>query len=351
MIIYLPLLLLVLSTAASAASKWTVMIYWAVDNDLYDFSIPYLAQFEKIPASPNLNLYLEYDYDDERPNARFINFSPLETIGERNSASPATLIDFVQSGIKRYPADRYLLIVASHGSNWSGLIEDRTSKSYMTLAGFKTVLQSLPRKLDLIVFDACRMSYLETLAAIGPEINLMVGSTFDVNGFNHETPLTELVTQDLSPVELGKAYVRVYPAFPGNAGATDTGASLLSGTDLLPLPELAKFFQKIANKTEAETNHFREMLHATGEDTDDWGYDLMQILSRAAELFPELLFEATMLQSKLKPLAQASSWTPETLPQSGIALTCAEDIKHYGRAILGRALPGWVNICKSWRSR
>ena len=99
----LTFLLLTSHGVLAQTKSWTVLIYWAVDNDLYEFSIPYLEQFTRIPKSSNLNLVLEYDY----------------------------------------PADNYMLIIASHGSNWSGVIDDTTSKSYMSLTSLRGALKRI----------------------------------------------------------------------------------------------------------------------------------------------------------------------------------------------------------------
>ncbi|MFP5492655.1 MAG: clostripain-related cysteine peptidase [Bacteriovoracia bacterium] len=139
----LTFLLLTSHGVLAQTKSWTVLIYWAVDNDLYEFSIPYLEQFTRIPKSSNLNLVLEYDYPDNRPTERFHNFELIESIGERKSASPKTLTDFVEFGIENYPADNYMLIIASHGSNWSGVIDDTTSKSYMSLTSLRGALKRI----------------------------------------------------------------------------------------------------------------------------------------------------------------------------------------------------------------
>lgn len=346
------ILALTFSQLALAQSKtWTVLIYWAVDNDLYDFSIPYLEQFERVPQSTKLNLVLEYDYPDQRPTERFHNFKLVKKIGERNSAHPSTLEDFMRWGIKSYPADHYVLIVASHGSNWSGIIDDETSKSYMSLQDLKGSLQNvgplLPeKKFDLIVFDACQMSYLETLAVLGPEINYLVSSAFIVNGFDHEKPLTELVTKDYSVEALGKSYIRHYPDFDGNRGESDMGATFLKSRDYA-MSAYKSFFDRLKM---FNTLELYKSLHQIGLQEEDWGFDLVALLRQAAVLFPELQFEATKLIADIESSLITSSRTPETPMHSGFGITCAKDLKAYKKSASARMLQGWVSICRSWRA-
>lgn len=337
--------------AAAQSKSWTVLIYWAVDNDLYEFSIPYLQQFERVPESKNLNLVLEYDYPDKRPNERFHNFKFVEEIGERNSAHPSTLTSFMKWGIETYPADNYLLIIASHGSNWSGVIDDRTSKSYMSLTSLKGALQKvsplMPKgKFDMVVFDACQMSYLETLAVLGSEMNYLVSSAFVVNGFDHENPLKELVTQDLSVEAVGASYIRHYPELAGNRGEADMGATFMKAREF-DMAAFKSFFDRL---NEYEVSDLYKSLHKIGLENEDWGFDLVALLRQSAVLIPELQFEATSLIAQIESSLITSSRTPETPMHSGFGITCAEDLKGYRKSASAKMLSGWVSICRSWRA-
>lgn len=344
------LLLVATSTAYARFKTWTVLIYWAVDNDLYEFSLPYLEQFTRIPQSSNLNLVLEYDYPDHRPTERFHNFELIETIGERNSASPKTLTDFVAFGVENYPADNYVLIIASHGSNWSGVIDDTTSKSYMSLSSLRGALKkinsTLPKgKLDLLVFDTCLMSFYESLYTFGDQVDLMIGSAFLVNGFDHQTPLTKLAQENLSTRQLGEAYIESYPLLESNRGEANVGASMLASRPINTIA-LEKFFAALYDY---DLTALYESLHKVVSEDEDWAFDLIALLRQSALLYPELAFEASMRLAELEPLILKSSLTPETVPHSGLGLTCAERLASYRKSPIGRALPSWADICEEWR--
>ena len=346
----LTVLLLTSHGVLAQTKSWTVLIYWAVDNDLYEFSIPYLEQFTRILKSSNLNLVLEYDYPDNRPTERFHNFELVESIGERNSANPKTLTDFVEFGIENYPADNYMLIIASHGSNWSGVIDDTTSKSYMSLTSLRGALKkinaTLPKgRLDLLVFDTCLMSFYESLYTIGDQVDLMIGSAFLVNGFDHQTPLTKLVQEDLSTRELGDAYIESYPLLESNRGEANVGASLLASRPLNS-QALEKFF---ADLYEYDLTPLYESLHKVVSEDEDWAFDLIALLRQSAILYPELAFEASLRLAELEPMVLKSSRTPETAVHSGLGLTCAERLASYRKSPIGRALPSWADICEEWR--
>ncbi|MBY0517816.1 MAG: hypothetical protein K2P81_12975 [Bacteriovoracaceae bacterium] len=337
------------------AKKTTVLVYWAVDNDLYEFSIPYLKQFEGLPMGDDLNIVVEYDYPDTRGTKRFHNFKFYEDIGEQNSSSPTTLINFVRHGVEQFPADDYILIISSHGSNWSGVIEDVTSNAYMSLKGFKRAISNinsmLPKgQLDMLIFDACRMSYLETLFMFGTETKWLVASAFDVNGFDHYQPLKAMMERDLSLEETGKLYVKTYPEFPGNREYPEMGASLLEPKEINVLP-INRFFSQINGKTDLQKAELLKVSFYTGEKNEDWGFDFVALIKKAGEIFPDLQFEAMMLAQEYASMVHASAVTPGTPIHHGIGLTCAEDLKAYRRFPMASIVPEWIKLCKEWKGQ
>lgn len=341
-------------TVAAHAKSTTVLIYWAVDNDLYEFSIPYLKQFEALNGHHDFNMVLEYDYPGKKPTERFHNFNLVESIGEKNSASGDTLTNFINFGVNGWPADEYILIIASHGANWDGIIEDVTSKKWMSLATLRTTLektsQNLPnKKFDMIVFDACRMAYLETIYMIGHTTEYIVGSAFDVNGFNHKDPLAALIKTQHSLLETGKDYVSAYPEFPGNREYLNMGASLLKTDEFSDVLPLSKLFNTLLAQDDDNLAPFLRSLFRDGAMDEDWGMDLLEIIKRSGEVFPELAAESFFLYTKYAPLVIKSAVTPNTRPHGGLGITCAENLKSYRVFEMSQEIPEWTALCKRMR--
>jgi hypothetical protein len=341
-------------TVQANAKSTTVLIYWAVDNDLYEFSIPYLKQFEPLVGHRDFNMVLEYDYPGKKPTERFHNFELVESIGEKNSANADTLIDFINFGVKTAPADQYILVIASHGANWDGIVEDVTSKKWMQLSGLARALEKtssqLPKqKFDMIVFDACRMSYLETLFMIGDYTELIVGSAFDVNGFNHKDPLNNMIKTHHSMLDTGIDYVRAYPEFPGNREYMNMGASLLQTEAFMDVLPLSKFFNAISAQDDDQFTSFTRSLFRDGAMDEDWGMDLLEIIKRAGEIFPELQADALFLTARYAPIVVKSSVTKNTRPHGGLGLTCAEDLRRYRVFEMSQVIPEWTALCKHMR--
>ncbi len=180
---------------------WTVLVYVAADNNLEPFALENLAQLAA-GGSSGVNLVAEIDrsvdYTDaplpgvgdftstKRLEVRGGQLRELSDRGERDTADPAELTDFIAWGVKTYPADRYMLVLWDHGGGWQGYgaDEDRggaPGTSWMKLpdieAGVRGGLAAagLPR-LDVIGFDACLMATLEVAELLRPHARYLLAS-------------------------------------------------------------------------------------------------------------------------------------------------------------------------------
>lgn len=347
-------------SAVADSRQWTILVYWAVDNDLYEFSKPYLYQFEKLANSPDVSIVVEYDYPDHRPTKRFqlqhsAHFDPLhelsnsvllEDLGETDSAQPNVLKNFIEMGMKKFPAEHTLLIVGSHGSNWSGLIEDKTSRHYMPLLNFGTAISN--QNLDMIIFDTCRMAFFETLMTLEKKIKYFLASPFDLNGFDHVHPLSALIENPrMTLKELGASYIHYYPLKPENADQKEMAASFLD-------PELATEMVSDFEKFTALLNHkdlrgFKEKLVISINEERDWDIDLFDLVKKTGEAFPEMMMASQLFNMKYKTAVLDYSQTPMTIPHSGMSVACAQKQVRYGGTFAGRRLPHWRNLCRQLR--
>lgn len=342
--------------AAVQTRPWTVLVYWAVDNDLYEFSKPYLQQFEQVPQTDDLAIVVEYDYPDQRPTQRIqirqSTYTVLEDIGEKNSADPATLRDFISYAANQFPSERTLLIIGSHGSNWSGVIDDTTSKKFMPLADLRSAFSG--SKIDLLLFDACKMSFLETMVGLKDIIKNFVGSPYDVNGFDHAVPLKKLAENPkLSTEELGKLYVSAYPVMPENKEFADISASLV---DMSTAGELIQslefFFSHLKQKDKLLLSLLHSKIKSTINEDKDLAYDVFEIVQKAGEMFVDLRVFSELLKHQFGSLGNSpvlfQAMNSLTLPHSGLGITCAQDQAAYESSYAGQKLVNWSEICKVW---
>lgn len=175
-------------------SKWTVLNYCAADNNLYAYIYDDAASMEKTGSNPSVQLVTQLDHQgagafrfrvekdrESGPEAeRRIDSPVLQSLGPVNMSDPKTLSDFITWGIKSFPAERYMLIIADHGKGWEGMIEDESHKGWMSVPQLKQALdtaqQATGQKLDVLGFDACQMAAVEVASEIKDNAKFMVAS-------------------------------------------------------------------------------------------------------------------------------------------------------------------------------
>lgn len=175
-------------------SKWTVLNYCAADNNLYAYIYDDVASMEQVGSTPAVQLVAQFDHQnngayrfriekDEAmslgPSGR-IDSPVVESLGKVNMSDPKTLADFIAWGMKKYPSERTMLVIADHGKGWQGLVQDDSHKGWMSVPQLKQALQTAEqetgRKLDVIGFDACLMASVEVASEIKEHAKYMVAS-------------------------------------------------------------------------------------------------------------------------------------------------------------------------------
>jgi len=284
--------LLIVSLAAplpAQQAKWTVMVYLNADNNLEADGLLDFQEMANVGSTNDVNILVQFDrigkYTVTKPTnpqwsdtLRFRvtkNQSPtpnqaLEHLGEVNMGKPEALRDFVKWGMSEpFKADRYALILWDHGDGWrldlppapgdpsqkkpyrstetsphKALSHDETDDDKLHNREVQDVLEAtLTRPLDLIGFDACLMSMIETTYAMRRVGMTMVASEElePGTGWAYDRFLAKLVaTPSMTPNELAIAIVDTYderyrPMHPGNPPVPNAGADLtttLSAIDL-----------------------------------------------------------------------------------------------------------------------
>lgn len=197
-------------TRALSQKKWTVLVYMNAANDLEKFGSENMNQMEKIGSSSDVNIVLQYKrmhypnsaYDDKSngdwvntrryyvqkdDNASIITSPLISSQEDVDMGSPQTLQDFVQWGVKAFPAEKYCLILWNHGAGWrsrSAAKPDpiRRGISYDDAKGTHIDTIELPnainigRKWDILCYDASLMQMLEVAYEVRNKATYIVGS-------------------------------------------------------------------------------------------------------------------------------------------------------------------------------
>jgi hypothetical protein len=103
----------------------------------------------------------------------------IEDVGARNMSEGETLTDFISWSAENYPANRYMLIMWDHGGGTvGGLIIDERYEPYeaMPITELSTALDNAGVTFDMIGFDCCLMSTVETAFMVEKYSDYMVAS-------------------------------------------------------------------------------------------------------------------------------------------------------------------------------
>ncbi len=379
------------SPALARAESWTMLIYWAVDNDLHQASIPYLRALEKTGSSDRLNIIAQVDYPgrtrkteriqifregtipadprNDVPHSRVLEEFDTET----NSASPEVLTDFLLWGLKKFPADHYIVVIGSHGMNWRGIIEDHTSKSIMPLMDMGRSLEAMNQKrgkpIELLIMDACRMSFADTLFDLSGQAAWLIGSQFDVNGFDHGTPIAELAANpSMTTRELGLSYIRAYP-HPDHAEPGISSSLLHLGPR--PVTQWSRDFGEITAHLSGlrpeQKAALKDLLEITRNDYRDKAIDfgnLLEALQAVAAPLPARIRDLTdrylgfttevdardgttmLSRYPARSVIQGSSFTAQSKRATGLALNCPSNKRDYRSTAFALVHAEWLDLCR-----
>lgn len=165
------------------------------------------AEFDAIFAS--YQLHIRFDLD------------PVQVLGEVDMSDPRSLEDFVTWSITEYPAERYMLVISSHGAGWAGIGPDYDSGRTIILApdieeGISAALQNTGvDKLDIIGFDACLMAQYEVATELQSVAHYLLAAEEVIPGFGweYEASMTALLANPtMDAVTLGQTIIDAYMA-------------------------------------------------------------------------------------------------------------------------------------------
>jgi len=210
--------------------NWTVIYYGAADNNLSSFIELDLEEMEKAGVPESVNLVAFYDesgngtysvlrYDQERGG-----FVKEKGPQELNSASPETFAGMVSYLMGAYPAQKYVLIIGSHGdgvrstpvrfvaydSNPYGVLYN-----WEFLEALKFLKEAGYPAFNLIGFDECLAGSSELLWVVKDFVkNGVIASEYaePASGWNYYYFLEQAFgeKEDPSPDEVARAAVDAY---------------------------------------------------------------------------------------------------------------------------------------------
>lgn len=212
-----------------------------------------LLEIVEADISDNLNIIVEtggakewaLGFDatqNQRWQARDNDLYLLESLDAKNMSKGSTLQDFITYSAENFPADRYMLMLWDHGGGTVGgfAYDERFGgHEMMSIAELDSALAGAGVAFDMIGFDCCLMSTVETAFMIEKHADYMVASqrVEPGNGW-HYTPWINGLSRNtsISTEELGKLIVDSY--IEESKGGFAGNELTLSVTDLTYIPML-----------------------------------------------------------------------------------------------------------------
>lgn len=91
----------------------------------------------------------------------------IKDLGKNNMADPSNLYEFIKWGIENYTAEKYILVLSDHGSNFIGCMTD-LSLNVPYIMGIPEMIESINSagenlgcEIDALVMDMCYMNSVE----------------------------------------------------------------------------------------------------------------------------------------------------------------------------------------------
>lgn len=204
----------------TAKKKWTVLYYFAGNNNIADDTLIKMSRLERFGSDENVNVVTQVGQPENSPYPGATRFlveknpnpgpepvplqsrkrpvvygassavtlrtapplisPPVEKLGPVNMAEPEALADFVSWGMKTYPAEHYMVVLMDHGYGFLGTVQDDKSGKLMSVPEVGDALAEAEKKTgqkaDIVGFDSCLMQQAEVAHQIGDHAGYIVGS-------------------------------------------------------------------------------------------------------------------------------------------------------------------------------
>ena len=341
-------------------AKWTVLNYCAADNNLYAYIYDDAASMEKSGSNNSVQLVTQLDHqgggayryrvEQDRqtgPEAeRHIDSPVLQSLGPVNMSDPKTLSDFLTWGIKSFPAEHYMLVIADHGKGWEGLVQDDSHKGWMSVPQLKQALDTAQKatgkKLDVLGFDACQMASVEVASEVKDYAKFMVASQAleGREGWPYSQILGQGQLADIHQAHLFKSDVearQVVDMVVQSAAEAKDVLPTMSAFDLSKMGELEKRlknFSSVLAASGASGQQLRELRSKT--QTFGFVHDLGDFLKRVGEDAalqnkPELKQACEDCLAQLSQVIVAEHHTEENPGATGLSVELKRSNDLYGK--------------------
>ncbi len=182
-------------------SSTNISIFAAADNSLYYTLNNNLESIRKGTENiDDITVFILADTPFSTYHIKIFNgyIDTLSVTTNINAGNSETVKDFFINSFNAYKADKNIVIMWSHGTDWyesKSILNDNNPMDYISIINgefrniFECINRSIGRKIDMIIFDACDMQSAEVLYELKDFVNVSIGSQIrsPYNGYPYES--------------------------------------------------------------------------------------------------------------------------------------------------------------------
>ncbi|MBI2266525.1 MAG: hypothetical protein HYU64_15410 [Armatimonadetes bacterium] len=248
--------------------KWTVMFYGSgADKNLDSQMLNQLKGIEGVGALDQVNAVVR-----QSSNSGFGVGNTYETktfalengsLAEKSQAleqgemsDPRTLADFLEWGIKNYPAEHYAVVMGGHGAGFLGTLENQKQDELMSPVGVAAAFDKAQtdlraagdlapdQKIDSVAFDSCYMGQYEVMYQMRDQTKYVIGSPEAIGaaGLDYGRILTDLKNNVNGALDDPKAFSQNVV----NSSPDNSSVMTLSAVDTEQLGKMDSRFQSLS---------------------------------------------------------------------------------------------------------
>jgi Clostripain family len=307
---------------ASAKAKWTVMVYMNSKNDLENAGIQNFLEMASVPDTPNIRVVVEMGRPSSHIDNRYGAWSGIRLFTMRNGLTPESknadldlstlglddmgsvqpVEKLLEWSLEHDPAEHYMLIIWNHGEGWRlqlsptvnliaastqtpaaelppppasfrSISFDGDSKHFLYNRDLEETLRLWRPKIaiDVIGFDACLMSMIETSYAMRDVANVMVASE-ELEpgvGWPYKKWLSRAIMDKPSNSKvLSRIVVEAYRDRFG-----DIYKTTLTAIDLKAIPEFSRKFSAMTSEMIANLDAEKASIKSARDSMRNYGED------------------------------------------------------------------------------
>jgi hypothetical protein len=263
--------------APTMPADWTLMIYVAADNAIGDplQATPAALPTGQLAALPELaaahpRIRIVSLVDNFGSGALSLCSYPIRADpecrlrSETNSASPATLGDFIALAREAYPATRNALLIVAPGNAVGELAYDTSSGAALNLRSLQAAYELAglggTDRLDLVIYQAPLLGNIAMLQATAPYARYMLASPDQIWQLGPYEALVPLLAATINPEEAARGAVTAYARTIEQAGGDL--AFTFAAYDLNRLPDVNAALDNLARTMNPANLQMRQAFDA-----------------------------------------------------------------------------------------